>query len=189
MPVKNPAWIAQKFGPNPLASINKIYTDMGMVGHNGWDIVGGTGQDCRAAHDGIVTFAGVDSGGGIGIVIRTEEPMEDTEGNQSYFKSIYWHLLPGSIKVTVGTRVKVGDIIGRCDSSGPNVTGSHVHFGLKKIAPGESEWVWDNINQNNGYFGAIDPEPYFSNYFAEDFQKIGGIMQQLLALLKKLTGK
>jgi len=158
----HPFIISQGFGVK-----NKIYSDMGMLGHNGLDCVRGevqtAGSYVRAAHDGLVTYSGIDASGGYGVVIKSLEQF-DYNGQLTYFKTICWHL-EKNIAVKVGQQVKVGDILGFADTTGI-ATGPHLHFGLKPIAQGENEWTWMNIIPNNGYFGAIDPLPYLSPWTA-----------------------
>ena len=180
-PLKNPLLVTQRFGENLVP----LYANMGMKGHNGWDIVGLEGQRCRAAHDGIVTFAGEDGSGGLGIVIRTKEKFW-YENQWVYFKTIYWHLKPGSIIVKASQEVKVGDIIAQCDTTGL-ATASHLHFGLKPLLQGEQEWEWGNLLQTNGYLGAIDPAPFWNYYYAEDAQGRMAIMNKMIEILKKVV--
>lgn len=161
MPVA-PWAITQLFGNDPQS-----YAWLGIKGHNGIDIKTSRGQIVRAAHDGTVTFAGEDSSGGWGVVIRTDEPREYQDG-ECYFKTIYWHLVP-VIPVKAGQKVKVGDVIGYADNTG-FTTGDHLHLGLKPVAKGEQDWQWNNIEQDNGFKGAIDPFPYISRYTAQDFR-------------------
>lgn len=147
------------------------------------------GQYVRAAHDGIVTFVGSDSKGGWGVEIRTKDPR-DYNGKEVYFRTIYWHLIP-NIPVRAGQEVKVGDIIGYADSTGFS-TGDHLHFALKPIIVKENE-MWYNVEQDNGYFGAIDPMPYLVGMFAEDYasisNKIKEIADKISELFKKIKGR
>lgn len=175
-PIK-PYKLSQSFGENR----NTLYKELGMFGHNGHDIPCPTGTPIYAAHEGEITYAGVDSSGGYGVVIRTLEQFNDIKGTPSYWKTIYWHLIK-TIPVKVGQKVKPGDIIGYGDTTG-RATGSHLHFGLKPIAQGENEWTWMNIQQNNGYFGAVDPNPYFVGYYSVDAQKIYNILRSIIMIL------
>ena len=159
------------------------YKQMGLLGHNGIDMLARTGQPVRAAHDGEVTFAGEDGQAGLGVVLRTLEQF-DYKGQLVYFKSIYWHLDKGSIKVVPGQKVKVGDILGGADTTGL-ATSCHLHFGIKPILQGEQAWLWDNVAQSNGYHGAIDPSPYFNGFFAEDSAQVNSKLSALIALLKQ----
>lgn len=147
--------ITQKFGQNGTA----YYAEQGMKGHNGIDMFAMDGTPVYAAHDGRVTFTGYDGAGGLGVVIRTEEKF-DYGKKEVYFKTIYWHLKKDSIKVTGSQKVKAGDLIAQADNTGLS-TGSHLHFALKPIYKKEKDWQWENLEQDNGYKGAIDPLPYF----------------------------
>lgn len=176
-PVK-PNSINQGFGV-----VSPVYTSLGMKGHNGIDFYAVNAEPVRAAHSGIITFTGEDGSGGWGVVIRTTEQKTYENGTKSAFlKSIYWHLIPNSFTVHPGDTVQVGQIIALADNTGLS-TGTHLHFGIKPVAQGENDWEWSNVDQNNGYLGAIDPLPYFGNLYAEDYY---GIQQQINAIAKKI---
>lgn len=173
--------VSQPFGVN-----GEYYQSHGIniKGHNGVDMRATHGQIVRAAHDGMVVYAGMDSSAGIGVVIRTTEPFEYING-ESYFKTIYWHLI-NNIPVKVGQRVKTGDIIGYADNTGLS-TADHLHFGLKPQIQGENDWTWLTMNEDNGYGGAIDPMPYFPGFYAEDKQTVVSILQQQISVLQKVV--
>jgi hypothetical protein len=151
--------VTQKFG-------NKNSALYGTAGHNGIDLYTKHGTPIYAAHDGLASYQ-VDDKGGHGVVVITDKEY-DYEGTQCYFKTIYWHLCdslkepqfksPISDK-TGFIQVKCGDLIGYADNTGHS-TGDHLHFGLKPVAKGENWGTWYNLAQNNGYYGAIDPEPF-----------------------------
>lgn len=159
-PVK-PLFITQSFGQN----FSNLYISQGMKGHSGVDFVAKHGQGVYATHDGIC-YPEIDSGGGNGVVLRTLEAF-DYNGVPTYMKTIYWHLIQDDAVVHTGQEVKAGDLIGYADNTGAS-TGDHLHFGLKPQAINEDNGAFYNLEQNNGYFGAIDPMPYFNGYFAED---------------------
>jgi len=146
--------INQKFGENA----NSFYIEQGLKGHNGLDLYAPDSTPIYASHNGRVTFTGYDGGGGLGIVIRTEEKFDYLEST-SLFKTLYWHLKRDTIKVTGGQTVKCGDLIALANNTG-NSTGSHLHFGLKPIYKGEEDWQYYNLENENGYRGSIDPLPY-----------------------------
>lgn len=193
-PIK-PFVVTQKFGrDNTDSTLFPVYAKMCsqgycLEGHNGWDMVGYHGQPCRAAHNGTVTLAGeYDTSGGLGIVIRTKDKY-NWNGEEVFFKSIYWHLLPGSVLVKVGQEVRVGQLIGKCDTT-PNNLKPHLHFGVKPIKLGENDRTWFNTEQKNGYLGAVDPALYWSGLSAEDYltisQKIQELFQKVAQLFKLL---
>ena len=175
-PVRKPVIWNQRFGENATS----VYKNLGLIGHNGIDFYALDGFPIYAAHDGVVTYTGHDGSGGLGVVLRGQEGTE-------YFKTIYWHLKEGSIKVKPDQQVKTGDLLALADNTGMS-TGAHLHFGLKFIAQGEAEWAWFNLNHDNGYLGAIDPEPYFTGIHAIDV-KITSIQEKVVELLKLLIDK
>ena len=163
-----------------------FYKKIGLDGHNGIDCFALRGQYVRAAHDGLVTFAGEDGSAGYGVVIRTHDKRLDSDGNATYFKTIYWHLQSDGVLVRAGQSVKVGDPIGLADSTGFS-TGDHLHFGLKPVYPGEEDWAWYNREQDNGYRGAINPAGYFNGVYAEFAQGLISKFQLLITLLQRMV--
>lgn len=182
-PVK-PLHFNQKFGENPQFYADSKYG--GIVGHNGIDFQASHGQPVYAAHDGIC-YPEIDSQGGNGVVIRTNQSYDYTGPNapasgQVYFKTIYWHLIQDDAVVKTGQIVKAGDLIGYADSTGAS-TGDHLHFGLKPQAYNEQNFSWYNVDQGGGYLGAIDPMPYFNGYFAVDAPKVLGVYYKIVSLI------
>lgn len=157
-PLKN-FKITQHFG-------NSNPTLYGNMGHNGLDATAKHGTPVYASHDGFAYYQ-VDNAGGHGVVIITDKEYESVTGESSYWKTIYWHLVDplkepkyrSPVMDKIGLKVKTGDLIGYADNTGHS-TGSHLHFGLKPVAKGEDNGTWYNVNQNNGYYGAVDALPY-----------------------------
>ncbi len=173
--------VTQRFGENQV----DFYKKLGMRGHNGIDVLADNGQVIRAAHDGEVTFTGEDGSGGLGVVIRTLEKYEyagQPNADIAYYKTIYWHCKPNTFRVKPGDKVRVGDAIAEADNTGLS-TGSHLHFALKPVFKGEADWSWYNAEQDNGYFGAVDPEPFFNGQYAE----AGGAMYAIIDIAKKVV--
>lgn len=162
---------------------NEMYTKLGLLGHNGIDLVALDSQIVRAAHDGVIVYAGLDSSAGQTVVIRTLNKKQYGTGS-SYYKTIYGHLKNGGIKVHPGQEVKAGDIIALADNTGLS-TGSHLHFALKPVYAGEQEWQWANAEQSNGYLGAIDPLPFFNGFHARDAATVTSKLQTILSLLRQ----
>lgn len=171
-----------------------------IKGHNGLDLQAYHGQPVYASHDG-VAFYEVDSSGGNGVVIITNQPYDYGQG-QAYFKSIYWHLCDHEKEPkytsqvytlqqqgsgsSIGVPVKQGQQIGWADSTGLS-SGDHLHFGLKPVNPGVHPTFGDSpdmvgdyisVEPNNGYLGAIDPTPYL-----DASQNQGIILSTLTALI------
>jgi murein DD-endopeptidase MepM/ murein hydrolase activator NlpD len=156
-----PYKLNQAFGVNYYTYFNAF----GIQGHNGLDLDAYHGQPVYASHEGTVSLQ-VEANEGRGIVITSNEKY-DYKGSQCHFKSIYWHLCDPNKEpqykspLKEGQIVKAGDLIGYADNTGMS-TGDHLHFGLKPVKKMNDFYSY-NIEQENGYLGAIDPTPYLLN--------------------------
>lgn len=162
----------------------KFYPLIGMLGHNGIDYATTHGEPVFFNVDipGITWLASteVDRDGGIGVNIRSEQPISLTSlppqargslnliqrqyeklGGKVYLKFKFWHLK----KVNVHDKkpVTIGDLIGWADSTGAS-SGDHVHVGMKV----SDEHSWFSLDGDNGYNGALDFTTYFENKFVLD---------------------
>ncbi len=197
------------------------YKLVGMLGHNGIDIGGPTGSDIYHA----ATFPGwwhteVDLRGGIGVDVISNEPLffpgsipeglkatakvhvqDEITGFLHHVKMRYWHL-----HTPVGhnkKQITCGTVIGLMGNTGAS-SGTHLHFAPKWcLADGTSVW------NNNGYYGAFDPTPYYTNRVTakehsdlltkeavplttqeiKDLSTKLSLLQQLLVALQKLKHK
>lgn len=181
-----PLRITQIFGVN-----GDYYRANGfdVLGHNGIDMGAYHGQPVYAAHDGLCYPNKLNPNEGAGVVLVSTEKYE-YKGSEYFFKTIYWHLLY-SIPIQAGELVKKGQIIGFADNTGFS-HGDHLHFGLKPILGNEDPYAWGNLEQNNGYYGAIDPLPYFVGKYAVDtrtfFERLSEI-SHLLTWLQAIVTK
>lgn len=183
-----PVFFNQKFGENA----NPLYAKEGLPGHNGIDFRASHGQPVFASHDGLASFQ-VDNSGGHGVVIVTDQQFDYLD-TQSYFKTIYWHLCDGlkepkyqsPIADKTGfVPVKCGDLIGYADNTGAS-SGDHLHFGLKPVAKGEDWGIWFNVEQKNGYLGAIDPMPYLPSLTPEQEANLTAQVSNITRLVMAL---
>ena len=176
--------INQGFGANP-AYYAKFLDSQGKPekGHMGVDYMAIHATPLYAPCDGMA-FYEFDSHGGDGIYIRTQDTFDYGNG-QAYFTIILWHLcgkddpqfkpiIPCDGK---GYLVKTGALIGYTDNTGApfESSGDHLHFGLY---PSSDKGGQVQIELGNGFDGCIDPTPYFTNYFAQDINKIQAIQGQ-----------
>src|SRR3990167_3590356 len=137
-----PHSVNQAFGRNNVP----YYAQSGLKGHTGLDLKAYHGQPIYASCGG-VCYPQVDDHGGNGVLIRTSE-----------YQFVYWHLIEDDAVVHTGQVVKVGDLIGYADNTGRS-TGDHLHFGVIPLI---------GADPNNGYKGAIDPQPFFNGKYAQD---------------------
>lgn len=87
----------------------------GSTNHKGIDIAAPRGTPIKATADGVVTFSGVKSGYGNVVIIR-----------HGYgYTTLYGHNSRNLVKV--GEKVKKGQVIALCGSTGIS-TGPHVHY-------------------------------------------------------------
>jgi len=113
--------VTQRFGENP-----QFYE--ATNGHNGIDYGAPEGTPIKAAADGIVSRAELDtataanSKAGYGYHVR----LLHSDGSMT----IYAHLVEDGILVTTGQNVKMGEVIGRSGNTGMS-TGPHLHFELR----------------------------------------------------------
>lgn len=166
-PVK-PFFLNQGFGDTSFLS---YYANNGVnfKGHNGWDFQAKHGQPVYAPHDGIC-YPEVDSRQGQGVNLITREQFDYNGKGPCYFKSVLWHLTDDDAVVHAGQIVKAGDLIGYADSTGLS-TADHLHYGLKPCnytEPGGDYKKLYNLEEGNGYYGAIDPKPYWNGLYAQD---------------------
>ncbi|MCF8554988.1 MAG: M23 family metallopeptidase [Candidatus Nanopelagicales bacterium] len=90
-----------------------------LPGHRGVDLFGRSGEQVLAAGNGVVTFAGLVAGKGVVVI------------NHGMVRTTYE---PVSASVTVGSRVRVGDVIGTLSPGeshcATKATVSCLHWGL-----------------------------------------------------------
>lgn len=91
--------------------------------HNGIDMNPGLGTPIQIISDGVVRETGNPSGE-LGVYAIIDHVIGGRR-----VSSVYAHMLPGSLQVRVGDRVRVADIVGQVGSSGQS-TGPHLHFGI-----------------------------------------------------------
>lgn len=173
--------IIQGFGKNK----DYYKKAIGSEGHTGIDFEAPDGTMVYAAHDGWVTFVGEDGSGGLTVVIRTDKKFE-YNGEEVNFKTVYCHLKPKTFRIKTTDYVTTGTPIAQADNTGLS-TGSHLHFSLKPVAKGEEDWQWYNLEQNNGFYGSIDPMPYFNGFYANNYTKVMDNLKMQISLLTSVV--
>lgn len=176
-PVK-PFIVGQKFGENtacidnatnskvihcdglkPPKGYRSVYSQ--MKGHNGLDVGASRWTPVYSSSNGSVIEVSTEEARGLGVGVLS--PVLDSKtGKYKHFKIRYWHFV--ALNVHESDRVKIGQLLGWADSTGFS-SGDHLHFEVKLVNKKGTK----NLLQDNGFFGAIDPSPYFYEQYAIDF--------------------
>ena len=183
--------ISQKFGLKGTSAVMlhkyqqicRSSTDC-LIAHNGWDFAEEYGKkvywDCDIK--GKVIKTQIDNKLGWGITVITE----DRDG---VFQHRFWHL--NAIFVKPGDTLDSGRVIGFNDTTGW-ATGPHVHRDIKPMVYQGGALVAQY--NNNGFFGAVDLEPYYVDKFIVDHMnelkaKINCLKQMIQKILEILKGR
>lgn len=159
----------------------ELYPLLGMVkGHTGLDIRAWHGQPVYASHDGVVEEISTEVERGLGVGIVSSERWNFDEIGDHFAKTRYWHFK--SIAVVKGQKVYAGDLLGLADNTGVSA-GDHLHYELKPVEY-SGEMLY-NVEQNNGFFGAVDPTPYFTGIHAVEVQDLIQKYNSLLVLAQR----
>lgn len=94
------------------------FTNRGSEFHKGIDFAGATGTSIKATGDGVVTFAGWQSGYGKVLIISHGYGITTLYGHNS------------KLLVEKGDKVKKGQIVSKMGSTGRS-TGSHLHYEVR----------------------------------------------------------
>ncbi len=169
-PVKQ-NYITQLFGENKLS----IYKELGMEGHNGIDFLCPIGEPVYHSADwpGIAKTE-VDNYGGIGVDVISLEKQD----NERHYKLRYWHL--SKVSVYDGQKISSGQLIGYSGNTGYS-TGAHLHWGLK---PCEKDGT--PLNKYNGFFGAVDPMPYYEDITVREWIDVRNKAVSVIQLAKRV---
>jgi murein DD-endopeptidase MepM/ murein hydrolase activator NlpD len=170
-------------GTCPVGKV-KLYPLLGMAkGHTGLDLYAPDGHVLRAPHDGIVKELQLEPERGLGVGIITKDKRDMKEHGVHYAKTRQWH--GKKILVDLGQEVRVGQPVMLADSTGYS-SGSHNHFELKPVEY-NSKGGHYNVFQSNGWFGSIDPFPFFGGNYAEDYLAIASQIGSLRSAISKLA--
>lgn len=142
--------ISQKFGEN----LTPFYKADGNKGHGGLDIAMPTGTPLLSACDGEVIFTSEDVARGTGVTVLSSELFE-YKGQPCRLSVLFAHMKEKSLKVKVGDKVKIGQLLGLSNNTGRS-TGPHLHIGVCPIAVDARR----ELDLGNGYKGMVDPLLY-----------------------------
>ena len=110
--------------------------------HEGIDLVPGAGAPIQSIAEGTVRIA-TESGGAYGVTVYIDHIVDG-----QVVTSHYSHMQYGSLRVSAGDTVEVGDIIGLVGNTGRSY-GAHLHFEIivngTKIDP--LPWLQENAGR------------------------------------------
>lgn len=165
-----------------------------MRGHNGLDYHALRWTQIYAAREGEVVEVETEQERGLGIGILHKFYVDTATGQELtvsqaksrphkvvYYKTRYWHLI--AMDVHIGDRVWTGSLIGYADSTGYS-SGDHLHFEVK-----ETDSRGNTINNNNGFFGAVDPLPLMYDDFARDVNLLRLSLEKAASMLDAISDK
>lgn len=143
--------ITQPFGANEVP----YYAEQGLKGHTGNDYRAETGTPFFAVIDGVCKSSGQDSQQGRYVIIESEVKVID--GKSYKIQVLYYHIQQW--EVLAGEKVYRGQRLGTTDNTGRYTTAPHLHLTLTPLWLEGGIWRKD---YNNGYRGAIDPQPFMT---------------------------
>lgn len=166
--------VTQKFGDNKACVSNStgrvckaifgwcppntrnLYKANGMLGHNGIDFKVPIGTPVyHAGPSGRVDEISNDMNRGLGVGIKSDDKYSLRPHTDicSQVRMRYWHL--SKVLVQIGDPIQPNQLIGYSGNTGSS-SNPHLHFELKPVID-----TGQNIFQNNGYMGAVNPLPFF----------------------------
>jgi len=154
-----------------------FYPMIGLKGHNGQDNGTYHGEPCYfpVLIEGMTWTAKteVDRDGGIGVDVISDKPIALGDLT-AHIKFRFWHLK--RVNVYDGQKIRLGQLIGYCDSTGAS-SGDHLHWAMKRC-----DAEGNTYNTANGYSGAVDFSDWYVNQFVLD--TMGQTRDDLIAYIK-----
>ncbi|MEA9986768.1 M23 family metallopeptidase, partial [Subtercola sp. RTI3] len=104
--------------------------------HKGLDMNPGEGAPIQAMADGVVSTVVSKDDGGLGVYVVIDHVI-DGQNVQSW----YGHMLTGSVAVTKGQKITVGQLVGNVGNTGTS-TGAHLHFEVHVNGTAIDPYAW-----------------------------------------------
>jgi murein DD-endopeptidase MepM/ murein hydrolase activator NlpD len=183
--------VTQWFAENP-----KLYSQFGLDGHNGVDLVRPHGEPLYAIESGTI-IAVENNPHGYGKHLRILSDYKDSNGRQREWA--YGH---NSVNlVVVGQKVIEGDKIALMGNTGFTISGAtpywkvnpyagtHLHIGVRLMKQTVKGWSYEGSdiklsaqNYQNGYKGCIDPRPFLEALIKDVPEENKVMYKQLLSI-------
>ncbi|ARJ07549.1 hypothetical protein B5808_19310 (plasmid) [Cnuibacter physcomitrellae] len=104
--------------------------------HKGLDMNPGQGTPIQVIADGVVTVAQASDNGGLGVYAEIEHVIDGQR-----ITSVYGHMLEGSLQLSEGQVVTVGEQVGNVGNTGTS-TGAHLHFEIHVDGTPIDPYAW-----------------------------------------------
>lgn len=156
-----PFQLNQGFGENP-----SLYAKFGLKGHNGWDLKTKFTNEYRDDARKLIIKATPQGKRPIlaSCYIKHYRTSSDPGGYGDFFEGVTqlystWKLTFAHCSlIRKWLEANEGDELAISGTTG-NSTGDHLHLTVKQIRIVNG--VHENLNYNNGYFGAVNPQLFF----------------------------
>ncbi|WP_374848775.1 peptidoglycan DD-metalloendopeptidase family protein [Herbiconiux liangxiaofengii] len=122
--------ISSYFGPRESPG------GIGSTDHKGVDFTPGQGTTIQSIADGVVSTVVTSDNGGLGVYVIVDHVIDGEP-----VSSVYGHMLEGSVQVTEGQAVKVGQALGRVGNTGTS-TGAHLHLEIRLGTTPTDPYAW-----------------------------------------------
>jgi murein DD-endopeptidase MepM/ murein hydrolase activator NlpD len=96
----------------------------------------GEGTPIQVVADGVVSVAQASDNGGLGVYVEIEHVIDGQK-----ITSVYAHMLEGSLQLSKGQTVTVGQIVGQVGNTGTS-TGAHLHFEIHADGTPVDPFAW-----------------------------------------------
>ncbi len=114
--------------------------------HQGVEFNNPDGTSVHAIGDGVVVYAGPAEAGALTVAIR-HDSMLNVDGGK-YIFSVYYH--NSSLGVTVGQRVRAGDVISQVGNTG-RATNDHLHLEVHTAPTDDVHQIVDSLQRYPAY--------------------------------------
>jgi len=160
---------------------NPAYQQFGYSKHNGEDNAIGTDKKLWwPIHNCTIYDTAFSEATGWRIKATTNDKYLFPDGVECRVDIIMMHLKEQS-PLKPGQVVDVGTCAGIPDNTGFS-TGPHTHFMLRRIS--DNGALLDKNDADNSF----DPVPYYTHYYAQDYDTLIEKFQSLILILQKLVG-
>ena len=146
---------------NPFGATGQLYTNLGWMGHNGYDYSGDQKKVFAPFNGTVHKVRQTASKSDPWWISIWSDQEAEIEGQRVRLQVTLIHCDEFYIKE--GDHVTKDQIIAKTDNTGYPVYsyGPHLHFGIYPLYWTGLSWADDKLN---GYDGAVDPNPFFSGW-------------------------